>query len=128
MPLRDKPHDDVLCTFITRTSATATRICQKLTAEQLQTRASSIRSVREGGMDRPLQKQISPGYVTLLHPARRAPVLGHLSILRPHCFLFLSVQNDRRALYRCICIQNFSVVEALQSDDLVCNGSSICAS
>ncbi len=42
--------------------------------------------------------QISPGFVTLLQSARRASVLGHLSILRPHCYLFLSVQNDRREL------------------------------
>ncbi len=29
---------------------------------------------------------LSHGWVTLLWPARRASVLGHLSSLRPHCF------------------------------------------
>jgi hypothetical protein len=56
-------------------------ICQKLAAEQLQTRASGMVKVREGGMDRPSQHNSHPaGSLS----SRRASVLGHLSSLRPH--------------------------------------------
>ncbi len=45
-----------------------------------------LRSVREGGMDRPSQHKSHPAGLILLQPARRGrvSVLGHLSSLRPH--------------------------------------------
>ncbi len=57
---------------------------QKLAAEQLQNKTSGI--VRQGRRHGPsITAQISSGWVTLLQPARRASVSGHLSRLLPHC-------------------------------------------
>ncbi len=53
--------------------------------------ASATEFARAGGTVRqgrrhgpPITKQISPGWVTLLQPARQSSVLGHLSSLRRH--------------------------------------------
>jgi hypothetical protein len=81
--LRDKAHDGVLCTFSDRTSATGTSwICQEIAAEQLQTTFCTASQGRWHGPS--FTAQISPGWVTLFQPARRASVLGHLSSLRLH--------------------------------------------
>ncbi len=78
--------EGVLCTFSSRTSATAAGFARssQLNSE-LQTRASgAVRQKRRHGPY--ISLQISPGWVTLLKPARRASILGHLSSLRPHWF------------------------------------------
>ncbi len=73
--IRDKAPDGVLCTF-----SNSSWICQKLAAEQLQTRASG--TVRQGRRHGP--SITTPGCVSLLQSARRASVLIHLSSLRRH--------------------------------------------
>jgi hypothetical protein len=84
---RDKAHDGVLCTFSTRTSATAAGYAR---SSQLSSPipGQAVRSVREGGMDpngpTSITTQISPVWVTLLQPAMPASVLGQLSSLKPH--------------------------------------------
>ncbi len=72
---------------------------QKLTAEQLQIRASG--SVRQGRRHGPsITTQISPGGVTLLQPARRASMLGHLSSLRPHQKYYITSTWRRRIILK----------------------------
>ncbi len=86
--LRDKAHAGFLCTFSTRTSATAAGFAQKLAAEQLQTWALASGTVRHAGKAawtvHHVQHKSHPGWDTLLQPDRRASVLGHLSSLGPH--------------------------------------------
>ncbi len=78
--LRDKVHDGVLCTFNTKNIRNSRWICQKLAAEQLQ-----CLSGNEGRRHGPsITTQISPCWVTLLQPDRRASVMGHLSSLWRH--------------------------------------------
>jgi hypothetical protein len=57
--LRDKAHDGVLCTFSTRTSAKAAGFAR---SSQLSSSrpGQAVRSVREGGMDRPSQHKSHP--------------------------------------------------------------------
>ncbi len=69
-------------TFNTRTSATAAGFAR---GSQLSSPrpGQAVRSVRAGGMYRSSQHKSHPAaLVTLLQPARRASVLGHLSSLR----------------------------------------------
>ncbi len=76
--LRDRAQDGVFCTFTTRTSATAAEFAR---SSQLSSSrpGQAVRSVREGGKDRPSKHKNHLGLVTLLQPTRRASVLGHLS-------------------------------------------------
>jgi hypothetical protein len=78
---RDTAHGGVS----TRKSATAAAGFARSSKLSSPRPGQAARSVMEGGMDRLLQHKISPGWVTLLQPAGRASVLGHLSSLRPHC-------------------------------------------
>ncbi len=82
--LHDKTQDGVLCTFNTRTSATAAGLARSSQqSSTMQTRASY--TVRQGRRHRSsITTQISSGCVALLQPVRRASVLGHLSSLRLH--------------------------------------------
>jgi hypothetical protein len=56
--LRDKAHDGVLCTFSSRISATAAGLAR---SSQLSSSrpGQAVRSVREGGMDRPSQHSLT---------------------------------------------------------------------
>jgi hypothetical protein len=74
----------VLCTFRTRTSATAAGFARssKLSSSNP---GQAVLSVREGGMDRPSQHKYCPAGLLSFQPAKRAFVLGLLSSLRPHC-------------------------------------------
>jgi hypothetical protein len=77
--LRDKAHAGVLCTFRTRTSATAAGFAR---SSQL----NMERSVREGGMDLSSQHNVTRlGHSPTASQA--ASGLGHLSSLRPHWWL-----------------------------------------
>jgi hypothetical protein len=77
--LRYQAHDDVLCTFSTRTSATAAGSARSLQLSSSRP-GQAVRSVREGGMDRLSQhKSHLAGLLSSSQPPRRASVLGHLS-------------------------------------------------
>jgi hypothetical protein len=80
-----KAHDGVLCTFSTRTSATTAWLAK---SSQLSSSrpGQAVRYVREWHGPC-ITAQLSPGWVTLLQPARQASVSGHLSRLWPHCCL-----------------------------------------
>ncbi len=68
--LHDKAHDGVLCSFSTRTSATAAWFQWfDRSSPPSSSRTGQADRSREGGMD-PITTQISPGWVTLLQPAR----------------------------------------------------------
>jgi hypothetical protein len=59
------------------------------------------RTFRRGRRHGPsITTQISPGWVTLLQPARQASVQGHLSSLRPHWTGHYSRPADRQNLLR----------------------------
>ncbi len=82
--LRGKAHVGVMCTFGTRTSATAAGSAKRsqLSSSRL---GQAVRSVREGGMDRPSQHKSHPaGSLSSSQPARRASVLGHYLTVNRH--------------------------------------------
>jgi hypothetical protein len=61
----------------------------------------AVRTVRQERRHGPsITTQISPGWVPLLQPARRASVLGHLSSIRPHWTGHYSKPADRQNLPR----------------------------
>jgi hypothetical protein len=102
--LRDEAYDGVLCTFSTRTSVTAAGFARSSQLSRSRQGKRYGPSGRRHG--RSTTTQISLGWVTLLQPARRASVLGHLSSLLPHCsgqtmcsLVFYEIMNQNYLLY-----------------------------